>query len=128
MTRSIVGWLGAAVLAAGCDAGSVHAGIDLSQPWVEAAPADVGMDAQALDTAAVHAAGIPRFRSLLAARHGHLVLERYFGDADASTRFDVRSVTKSVVSALTGIAVRDQALPGLDVSIRGYLAPPLCRR
>src|SRR5262249_36995109 len=54
-----------------------------------------------------HAQAIPRFRALLAARHGKLVLEEYFAGTDASTLFDVRSVTKSVTGALTGIAVRE---------------------
>jgi len=70
------------------------------------------------------AAAIPRFRSLLVARHGRLVAEIYFGGADSTTLFDVRSVTKSVVGALTGIALRDGVLPGVAASIAPYLAPP----
>jgi len=57
-------------------------------------------------------AAIPRFKSLLVARHGRLVAEYYFGGTDSTTLFDVRSVTKSVVCALTGIALRDGVLPG----------------
>jgi CubicO group peptidase (beta-lactamase class C family) len=98
--------------------------VDLAQPWVEAVPADVGMDQGTLAGAAAQAAAIPRFRSLLVARHGRLVMERYFGGAGRETLFDVRSVTKTVVGALTGIAIRDAVLPGLDVSIAGYLDPP----
>jgi CubicO group peptidase (beta-lactamase class C family) len=55
-------------------------------------------------------------------RHGRLAFERYFGPATPEALFDVRSVTKSVVSALTGIAVQDGDL-GLDDSIAGYLGP-----
>jgi CubicO group peptidase (beta-lactamase class C family) len=98
--------------------------IDLASPWVESPPADVGLDATALAAASAEAATMPRFRSLLVARHGRLALERYFGGADATTLFDVRSVTKSVVSALTGIALRDQALPSIDAPVAGYLSPP----
>src|SRR5205823_1873492 len=61
---------------------------------------------------------------LLAARHGRLVAEYYFGGADSTTRFDVRSVTKSIVGGLTGIALRDGVLPGVAASIAPYLAPP----
>lgn len=46
-----------------------------------------------LGRAASDAAAMPRFRSLLVARHGKLVAENYFGGADAATVFDLRSVT-----------------------------------
>ncbi len=82
------------------------------------------MDSAALEGAASAAAAIPRFRSLLVARHGRIVLERYFGGADAATLFDVRSVTKTVVGMLTGLAVADGALPGIGARLGDYLGPP----
>src|SRR5262249_9315961 len=95
--------------------------IDLSQPWATGLPADVGMSAQGLDGAAAHCASIPRCRALVVARHGLLVYERYFVDASADTPFDVRSVTKSVVGALAGIALRDGIFGSLDDSLGAYL-------
>lgn len=82
------------------------------------------MDSAALERAASAAEAIPRLRSLLVARHGHLVLERYFGGTDAATLFDVRSVTKTVVAMLTGLAVADGALPGVGARLGDYLTPP----
>ena len=96
--------------------------VDLSSGWVRASPGDVGMSASALVGAAGAASGIPRFKSLLVARHGRLVAEYYFGGSDSTTLFDVRSVTKSVVCALTGIALRDGVLPGTAAPIAPYLA------
>ncbi len=96
--------------------------VDLSGPWLEATPDQVGMDATGLEAAALRASSQPRFRSLLVARHGRLVFERYFGDATDETLFDVRSVTKSIASLLTGIALRDRVFPGLDASIANWLA------
>lgn len=95
--------------------------IDVSDAWVWANPADVDMDAALLDVAARQAADIPRFRSLLVARRGRLVFEQYFGSATASTLHDVRSVTKSIVSMLTGIAHAEGFLPNLDASIGQFL-------
>jgi CubicO group peptidase (beta-lactamase class C family) len=103
---------------------SVSAPVDLSHPWVMTAPAKAGMDSSALEGAAAAAAKIPRFRCLLVARHGHLVLERYFGGADENTLFDVRSVTKSVVALLTGVAVADGSIPGIGARLGDYLGPP----
>lgn len=95
---------------------------DLSGPWIEATPDQVGMDAQRLEAAAARAASQPRARSLIVARHGRLVFERYFGGAGPETLFDVRSVTKSVVSLLLGIALRDGVVSGLDTSIAPQLS------
>src|SRR3989441_9667429 len=78
--------------------------VDLSSGWVRASPAEVGMNAFALLAAAGDASGIPRFRSLLVARHGRLVAERYFGGTDSTTRFDARPGAKSGVGAPPGIA------------------------
>lgn len=103
--------------------GPAPAHLDLSSPWVEAAPGDVGMDAAGLGTAAARADAVPRFRSLLVARHGRLVLERYFRGSTDATPFDVRSVTKSVVSALVGIAFREGVLPSEDASVAPFLEP-----
>src|SRR6266446_5441915 len=96
--------------------------IDLSSSWVRASPAEVGMNAFALLRAVGDASGIPRFRSLLVARHGRLVAEQYFGGTDSTTLFDLRSVTKSVVGALTGIALHDGVLPATAAPIALYLA------
>jgi CubicO group peptidase (beta-lactamase class C family) len=82
------------------------------------------MSALGLVAAQGDAAAIPHFRSLLVARHGRLVAEYYFGGADSTTLFDVRSVTKSVVCALTGIALRDGVLPSTATSIAPFLGPP----
>ncbi len=123
----------AVALAAGCGGasngvapplGSPSPPLDLSLPWATAAPSEAGMTAGELEAAAARAAAIPRFRSLVVARHGRVVLERYFVGTDGATLFDVRSVTKSVVSALTGIAIEEQVLPGPDALVAPLLEPP----
>ncbi len=98
--------------------------IDIAQPWAKATPAEVNMDEVMLGRAASDAAAMPRFRSLLVARHGKLVAENYFGGADSSTVFDLRSVTKSVVSMLTGIAVQSGKLPNIDATVGTYVETP----
>src|SRR6185436_15159286 len=87
--------------------------VDIAQPWARATPAEANIDEVMLGRAASDAAAMPRFRSLLVARHGKLVAENYFGGANSSTLFDLRSVTKSVVSVLTGIAIQTAACRAL---------------
>jgi len=98
--------------------------IDLAQPWVSATPEEVGLDPVLLGKAKADAAAIPRFRALLVVRHGKLAVEEYFGGATLDTQFDVRSVTKSVVSLLVGQALEAGYLPRVDTTVGDYLSPP----
>src|SRR2546422_2564069 len=71
--------LAALALAAACHdaptAPTAPVRVDLSRGWLRASPGEVGMGAPGLLGAAGNASGIPRFRSLLVARHGRLVAE-----------------------------------------------------
>lgn len=65
---------------------------------------------------------LPRLHSLLVSRSGSLVLEQYFNGASAKRPANVKSVSKSVISALVGIAVGRGLIPGVDTSIDQYFA------
>jgi CubicO group peptidase (beta-lactamase class C family) len=79
-----------------------------------ASPADVHLDAGRLDALNAHiATAWPGVTSLLVARHGRVVTERYFGIAPGSPQ-DIQSVTKSVVSLLVGVALARGDLRHLD--------------
>jgi CubicO group peptidase (beta-lactamase class C family) len=63
---------------------------------------------------------LPTVYSVLVARGGHLVFEEYYQGCRQWDRFGIRSVTKSVISALIGIALRDRYLSDLDQSIAAF--------
>jgi CubicO group peptidase (beta-lactamase class C family) len=67
----------------------------------------------------------PQVRSVLVIRHGYLVYEGYWHGFTASDGHDSRSVTKSFVSALVGIALRDRHLESLDQTVEELLADHL---
>jgi CubicO group peptidase (beta-lactamase class C family) len=67
----------------------------------------------------------PQVRSLLIVRHGYLVYERYWHGLDASDGHDSFSVTKSITSALVGIALKDRHLRDLDQTVGELLADHL---
>ena len=75
--------------------------------------------AVALESAAKSAAALPRLRSLLVSHRGALVLERYFNGARAAQPANIKSASKSVISALIGIAV-SRGLMDVDQKIAGY--------
>ena len=70
---------------------------------------------------AVKAAGeLPRLHSLLASQRGEVVLERYFNGARAARPANVKSVSKSIISALVGVAIDRSLVPGPETPIRTY--------
>ncbi len=80
------------------------------------APA-AGLD---LDAAAKAAAGMPRLRSLLVSHRGTLVLERYFRGTRATTLANIKSASKSMISALVGIAIDRKLLASVTAPIAPY--------
>ena len=85
-----------------------------------------GAGAQAnLAAAAAVAAELPRLHSLLVSHRGTLVLERYFNGRQATQLTNVKSVSKSIISALVGIAIEQSHIPGVREPIGTYFAEPL---
>ena len=60
---------------------------------------------------------LPNVHSLLVIRNGAIVFEQYYQGHDASSLFDVRSVTKSFISALIGSALVEKHIVNLDQKI-----------
>ena len=75
----------------------------------------------ALAPAVAAAKELPRLHSLLVAQRGTIILERYFNGRRETTPANVKSVSKSVISALVGIAV-DRKLLSLGDPISKYFA------
>jgi CubicO group peptidase (beta-lactamase class C family) len=81
------------------------------------------MDPAVLATIPGNVSGLhPEVRSALVVRHGYLVYERYWQGMTASHSDNLQSVTKSVVSALVGIALGEGKLTGLDQPVGELLA------
>ena len=61
-----------------------------------------------------------RIRSVIIIRNGNLVLECYIHPYDSSFSHDVKSVSKSIISALTGIALRENIIENLDQNVYDF--------
>jgi CubicO group peptidase (beta-lactamase class C family) len=91
--------------------------------WRTAAPEDHGIDSAALaEIEGQVAKGYPHVRSVLVVRHGYLVYEAYWHGLDQTAGHDVRSVTKSVVATLVGIALAEGKIKSLDQTVGELLA------
>lgn len=90
--------------------------------WHEADPAARGMDAdQMAEADRVLAAEYPNLESLLVVRGGDIVYERYSGSTGPNKPHNLKSATKSVLSALAGIALHTGDLGSLDDRLSDFL-------
>ena len=71
------------------------------------------------------AESMPRMRSLLISRNGELNVERYFNGNAPRNIANIKSVSKSVLSALVGIAIEQGYIGGLEQPIGDYFAERL---
>lgn len=73
------------------------------------------------DAAVARMDELPNARSLVVLHRGEIVCEAYFHGADADTLLHLRSITKSVVSLLAGIALAEGHLDGLDQTVDSFV-------
>lgn len=89
--------------------------------WLTSTPELQGIDSGVLAGAyeAVQEHGL-NLHSLLVIRHGYLVAEMYRYPYTADTLHDQRSVTKSNVATLVGIAINEGAISGIDAPLLSF--------
>ena len=69
---------------------------------------------------------LPRLHSLLVSRGGELIFERYYNGARRDRLANIKSASKSVISALVGIAIDRRLIPGVSTPVATYF-PELAR-
>lgn len=85
-------------------------------------PATIGLDSTRVEAAFAIAAELPRLRCLVVARHGEIQGERCFRGFELDGYANVKSVSKSILSALIGIAIADEHLQGVDQPIAPFFS------
>jgi CubicO group peptidase (beta-lactamase class C family) len=100
---------------------------DMSDGWAVAAPLNEGLDPHLICTIGptLKTTQGADLDGVVVVRHGTLVYEHYFADDDgmeysADSMHDVRSVTKSVVALLVGIALDRGWLKHVDDRVSSY--------
>ena len=79
--------------------------------------------APAFDAAAL----LPRLQALVIAQHGEIRAERRFRGPGLDSAVNIKSVSKSVISALVGIAIERGKLSGVDQAIAPFFARELTK-
>ena len=117
--------IGIALALAAC--GPTPGAADAAEQVVTRAGPTRGLNAASMQRAVAEATRLPRIRSLLVMRYGRTLAEHRFNGGSALDRpVNIKSASKTILSALTGIAVARGILRGTDqpvVSVLGTDAP-----
>jgi CubicO group peptidase (beta-lactamase class C family) len=82
--------------------------------------ARVSLPVLKLDSALDAATDLPRMHSLLVSWRGQVVVERYFNGVKPTRLANIKSASKSVISALVGIAIDRGLIPDVKQPIASY--------
>lgn len=82
--------------------------------WRFSTPEEQNVDENQIELALIEAENRLSIYSVLVARHGHIVAERYYRGHTDQSAFNIRSVSKSFLSAITGIAYEERYIDDLD--------------
>lgn len=92
---------------------------------LRAEPASRGMDEALLEAAVAEAASLSRLHNMIVARHGEIVVERHFRGPSPTQAANVKSVSKTLLSAVVGRAVEEGILEGIDQEVAAFFAAEL---
>lgn len=82
--------------------------------WPVSTPAEQGLDPERVAELYYNASQLETAYSLLVFKDGYLVAEDYFHIGEPDLQVNIHSVTKSINSALVGLAIEDGCLTSLD--------------
>jgi CubicO group peptidase (beta-lactamase class C family) len=124
--------IGAAVRSGGADqAPSADRGVAPANDGVAAvvavdAPMARGLGFDEIDAVHRAASALPRLHSLLVSLRGELLFEQYYNGVDRDRHANIKSASKSIISALVGIAIDRGLIPDAETPIVTYF-PELAR-
>ena len=88
--------------------------------WEVSTPVEQGLDPMLLAELYYNAAELETLYSLLVVKNGHLIAEDYFNEGSVDQKDRLQSVTKSVTSALVGIALEQGHLSSVEQNMLDF--------
>ena len=85
--------------------------------WPVSSPEEQGLDPGLVARMYLNADKLETLFSLLVIKNGYLVAEDYFNDGSVDQKDRLQSVTKSITSALVGIAIEEGCISSVDQKI-----------
>ncbi|AXT50890.1 class C beta-lactamase-related serine hydrolase [Aquimarina sp. BL5] len=107
----------------GLNSQNVNKPVVLNDGWITASATDVGATKASLSKLIdkVNKKELPNTHSVLIAKEGKLIFEAYFDGHNPNISHDQRSASKSVSSAMIGIAIDDKMLTGVDQKLYDFI-------
>ncbi len=115
----LIATIGTLLILAGC--GSCKWNLEVvdytpvsGRDWQISTPAEQGLDPALIDRLFYDATKVQTLQALLVVKNDYLVAERYFGDGSIDDASRIQSATKSITSAMVGIAVDQGYITSID--------------
>jgi CubicO group peptidase (beta-lactamase class C family) len=109
-------------LLTGCitDPTALTSDVQLPENWQFEVPESLGVDSELLTIAADSAENAGFVLCLLVVRYGAIIAEYYFQGYDINSAHNIRSVSKSFIGALVGLAIQKNFILTEHISIMEY--------
>jgi CubicO group peptidase (beta-lactamase class C family) len=94
--------------------------VEMDDGWKVSSLLAQDMDSAAVNNLFTEAEQLDNLYSLLVVKNGYLIAEKYFNGLNVNEAIQTASVTKSIVSALAGIAIREKLITGIDQKLKDF--------
>jgi CubicO group peptidase (beta-lactamase class C family) len=91
-----------------------------NEEWDVSTPEEQGLDPELVAELYLNAAELETVYSVLLFKNGHLVAEDFFNGGGPEQSVNIHSATKSIMSALVGIALEEGCLTSLDQKMMDF--------
>jgi len=92
----------------------------LDDGWQVSSLKEQGIDSVAINNLYVEAQSLDNLYGLLVVKNGYLVAEKYYNGKSVNDASPTASVTKSITSALAGIAIREGYITGKNQKLKDF--------
>ena len=94
--------------------------VNINDGWSVSSLQAQDLDSSEVNNVFMDAEKLDNLYSLLIVKNGYLIAEKYFNGLTVNEAIQTASVTKSIVSALTGIAIRENLIAGTDQKLKDF--------
>jgi CubicO group peptidase (beta-lactamase class C family) len=94
--------------------------VKMNDGWLISSLLEQDVDSTVVNNLFLEAEQLDNLYSLLIVKNGYLIAEKYFNGMTVNDAARTASVTKSILSALAGIAVRENFITGTDQKLKDF--------